>query len=427
MLTLQSHEQRKLLNDEVHARPPVPVRSPSRITSITVNFGDDEQSQKDAILHLTELIGLPAPLPNQVHYVGMAGDLSVHWSLHTEFARYTFIVTGEFSDPFDRTALDRIPPDWIGSLPGKVLVALHAALLPAAREAETADISTLWFGGNELIGAEIGESNGLAYTDLRLHPDAKLPEGFSRYVIIDRNMGANQTGRMLQRLFEIETYRFLTLLALPIAKKQMRDLDLLGTELRQMTERIGAPEESDAALLAELTELATKVEQMIAESQYRFSAANAYYQLVASRIAELRERRIPGMQPFQEFMERRLTPAINTCATVVRRQDRMATRLQRTTALLRTRVEVQHEEQNRALLASMDRRAALQLRLQETVEGLSVGVLTYYAIGLISYASKALKAAGIHLDSELVPGLAIPVVAGVVWLGVKRAKQKLGH
>lgn len=427
MLTLQSHEQRKLLNDEVHARPPVPVRSPSRITSITVNFGDDEQSQKDAILHLTELIGLPSPLPNQVHYVSMAGDLSVHWSLHTEFARYTFIVTGEFSDPFDRTALDRIPADWIGSLPGKVLVALHAALLPAAREAETADISTLWFGGNELIGAEIGESNGLAYTDLRLHPDAKLPEGFSRYVIIDRNMGANQTGRMLQRLFEIETYRFLTLLALPIAKKQMRDLDLLGTELRQMTERIGAPEESDAALLAELTELATKVEQMIAESQYRFSAASAYYQLVASRIAELRERRIPGMQPFQEFMERRLTPAINTCATVVRRQDRMATRLQRTTALLRTRVEVQHEEQNRALLASMDRRAALQLRLQETVEGLSVGVLTYYAIGLISYASKALKAAGIHLDSELVPGLAIPVVAGVVWLGVKRAKQKLGH
>ena len=226
---------------------------------------------------LAERIGLPAPLTDQAYYSASAGDLTVRWSLHTEFARYTFIVGGDCADPFERTALDRIPAAWLRDLPGVVLVALHAVLLPSERETELAEMSSRWFGGRELIGAEIGDGNGAAYTDLRLHPDARLAEGFSRYVVVDRAMGASQSGRMLQRLFELETYRMLTLLALPIAKKQMRDLDNLGIELRAITERMAAAEGngSDAQLLSQLTALATRVEQLIAESQYRFSAAHA--------------------------------------------------------------------------------------------------------------------------------------------------------
>jgi uncharacterized membrane-anchored protein len=197
-------------------------------------------------------MGLPAPLPGQAYYSASAGDLLVRWSLHAEFARYTFIVSGDCNDPFDRTPLDRIPSAWLRDLPGVVLVALHAVLLPAERETELADMSSRWFGGRELIGAEIGDGNGAAYTDLRLHPDARLAEGFSRYVVVDRAMGPNQSGRMLQRLFELETYRMLTLLALPIAKKQMRDLDNLGIELRAITERMASGEGngSDAQLLS---------------------------------------------------------------------------------------------------------------------------------------------------------------------------------
>lgn len=102
-------------------------------------------------------------------------------------------------------------------------------------------------------------------------------------------------------------------------------------------------------------------------------------------------------------------------------------RLQRSTALLRTRVEVVHEAQNRALLASMDKRAAIQLRLQETVEGLSVGVLTYYAVGLLSYLFKALKAAGLGLNYELATGLSVPLVALGVWWSMRRLRRSLGH
>lgn len=427
MITLNTHPLRRSLNDEAHARPPIAIPSPARLTTLTLFFDEAEAPQRSALQDLLQRMGLPLPDDGQMHYTGVAGDLTIRWALHTEFARYTFVLGGDFVEPFERTALDRLPADWLGSLPGAVMVAMHAVLLPASQEAPAPEIAQRWFGGQELIGAEIGDGNGVAYTDLRLHPDPRLAEGFSRYVVIDRAMGPSQSGRMMQRLFEMETYRLLALLALPEAKRQMRELDRLGTRLRSVTLHMAEQSAHDAAMLDELTDLSAQGEQLIAQSQYRFAAARAYYKLVARRIAELRETRLSGLQPFYEFMERRLAPAMETCETAAQRQERLMARLQRSTALLRTRVEVVHEAQNRALLASMDRRAELQLRLQETVEGLSVGVLTYYAVGLLGYLFKAGKAAGLHLEVELLTGLAIPVVALLVWLGMRRIKQTLHH
>ncbi|WP_024301103.1 DUF3422 family protein [Pseudogulbenkiania sp. MAI-1] len=427
MTTLTPHPLRRVLNDEAHARPYASIPSPARLTSLTLYYDYDDASQREALVDLAQALGLPAPAGNAAHYTAYAGDLTVRWSLHAEFARYTFILAGDFAEPFDRTALDRLPARWLDRLPGQVLVALHAVLLKGGSASSPDEIAARWFGGGELIGSRIGDGNGIAYTDLQLHPDPRLSEGFSRYVVLDEDMGPNQSGRMLQRLFEIETYRMLALLALPIAKEQMRELDRLDVVLRSLTERMGKPDSRDAQLLAELEDLSTRTEQLISESQYRISATRAYYSLVERRIGELRESRLPGMQPFHEFMERRMAPAMSTCDTVVKRQDRLTDRLQRSTALLRTRVEVLHEEQNRALLASMDRRAAMQLRLQETVEGLSVGVLTYYAVSLLSYLFKAAKAAGLHVNAELATGIAIPIVAVAVWYGVRKVRDGLGH
>lgn len=427
MITLKTHPLRRSLNDEAHARPPIAIPSPARLSTLTLFFDEDDGAQRTALQDLLQRIGLPPADPGQMHYTGVAGDLTIRWALHTEFARYTFVLGGDLVEPFERTALDRLPAEWLAALPGAVMVAMHAVLLPASQEAPAPEIARRWFGGQELIGAEIGDGNGVAYTDLRLHPDPRLAEGFSRYVVIDRSMGPSQSGRMMQRLFEMETYRLLALLALPEAKRQMRELDALGTRLRSVNLRMAEHSAHDASMLEELTDLAAQGEQLIAQSQYRFAAARAYYKLVGRRIAELRERRLPGLQPFHEFMERRLAPAMETCDTAAKRQERLMARLQRSTALLRTRVEVMHEEQNRALLASMDRRAGLQLRLQETVEGLSVAVLTYYAVGLLGYLFKAGKAAGLHLEVELLTGLAIPLVALLVWLGMRRVKQTLHH
>ena len=75
----------------------------------------------------------------------------------------------------------------------------------------------------------------------------------------------------------------------------------------------------------------------------------------------------------------------------------------------------------------MNRRARLQLRLQETVEGLSVVVLSYYLVGLLGYGFKAAKAAGVTVDTDLATGLAVPVVLAGVWFGVRRLRRASGR
>lgn len=426
MISLPLHPLRQSLNDEAHARPALPIGTPARLSSLVFLFEHDNGEQLAALAALAARLGLPAPQPGAVQYNAGNAALTVRWSLHTEFVRYTFAVAGSGGDPFVQNALTRVPDDWLAAIPGRMLAGIHALLLPAADAPALPDIAASWFCGHDLIGADIADGNATALTDLRLHPDAYAGTDFSRLIVLNRGMGEHQSGRMLGRLFEIETYRMLALLALPLAKQQMRQLDHLGLALRDITSRM-QDNDDDSALLADLSALATQVEDAISTSQYRFSAASAYYDLVGRRIVELRETRLPGLQPFREFMERRLAPALATCATVTGRQDRMTTRIQRATSLLRTRIEVALQAQNQQLLASMDRRAELQLRLQETVEGLSVGVLTYYAVGLVGYATKAMKAAGLHINAELATGLAIPLVGAMVWWGMHRVRRHLAQ
>src|SRR5690606_7275024 len=206
-----------------------------------------------------------------------------------------------------------------------------------------------------------------------------------------------QAGRLVQRLLEVETYRTLALLAFPMARRHVADLSRLGDELTSITQELtraaGAGDEQ--ALLDRLTAVSAEIERLSAETSYRFGAARAYYALVLKRIAELREERIEGLQTISEFMDRRLTPAMRTCEAVAERLDGLANRVARAGQLLRTRVDILLEAQNRDLLRSMDRRARLQLMLQETVEGLSVAAITYYGVGLVAYLAKGHAAAGL--------------------------------
>ena len=54
-------------------------------------------------------------------------------------------------------------------------------------------------------------------------------------------------------------------------------------------------------------------------------------------------------------------------------------------SLIRTRIETTLSQQSTDLLRSMNQRTQMQLRLQQTVEGLSVLAISYYAIGIIGY------------------------------------------
>jgi len=124
-------------------------------------------------------------------------------------------------------------------------------------------------------------------------------------------------------------------------------------------------------------------------------------------------------------MARRFLPAVGTCATTSQRLHELSERVAQASALLSTRVSIARERQNQALLASMDRRARLQLRLQQTVETLSVAAIVYYVAGVIGYLARGGRSLGLPIDYDLVVGLAIPVVAVLVLLAIRRARRRL--
>jgi uncharacterized membrane-anchored protein len=422
----RDHPQRRALNDEVHARPPEPLAAPLRASYVAL-LGDaaEREAALDAVRELARRCGAAAlPEPGATHYRADLGRFRLRWERHGEFTRCMVAAPGAGDDPFAEPAVAALPPGWLASVPGQVVTAVHATLVPAERggtpPSELGALAAKHFAGNQLVGGGMAGGGGEAFTDLRIHGD-----GFGRILVRDRGMTPRQAGRIVQRLFEIETYRVMSLLAFPVAKELA---PFLGARERALSEiataLIGAGEADEAALHERLTRLAAEIGSREAATLFRFGAAAAYYDLVLRRIAELRETRIEGLPTFGEFTDRRLAPAIATCAAAARRQEALSGRVARVTQLLSTRVEITRERQAFAVLASMDRRARLQLRLQQTVEGLSVAAITYYVVGLVGYAAKALKAGDAwHVEPDLAMGVALPVVAALVAWGLHRVRH----
>jgi uncharacterized membrane-anchored protein len=217
----------------------------------------------------------------------------------------------------------------------------------------------------------------------------------------------------------------LALLALPIARRQSPRIAAIENALAQLTDGIARDDGRGEELLHELTRLAAEVESGLAASRFRFGACRAYAELVGRRIEELREARIEGQQTMAEFMSRRFSPAVATCMNVEQRLHDLSDRVSQASSLLATRVGIAREKQNQQLLASMERRARQQLRLQQTVEGLSVAAILYYVIGLVDYVAKGLEAGGAPVNASLVVLGAVPVAGAAVLWALHRARRRM--
>ena len=433
------HPDRASLAAEVHARPPEPLSAPSRATYVAVRIEGEARAAE--LAHIVALCGQagvqPPPAGGTQWATQLATDqgaVRFKWERHGEFSSYTFFANGQGGLPFAEPAVGLLPPGWLAGVPGHTVFAAHARLESADLLADgpggmpsAAQLAT-HFGANVVVGAGIGDGAGLAFTDFVIHPD-----GFARFLLLDREMTERQGGRMLQRLFEIEAYRMMALLALPVARGLWPRLQAIERTLAGLTERIaagthpgsGQGASQDETLLQQLMALAAEIESALSASQARFGASRAYHALVATRIAELREVRIKGLQTIDEFMTRRLSPAMATCATASGRLHDLSERVAQASNLLSTRVDIARERQNQALLAATARRAKLQLRLQQTVEGLSVAAIVYYLAGLVGYGAKALKAAGAPISPDLLTGAAVPVLALGAWLVLKRVHRRI--
>lgn len=418
------HSLRRPLSQEVHARPFAALHPPEHVAHLALFTG--EGAVEDDHEHLAALcrrFGAEAPPGEANHAMYDFGDFRLKWERHTEFCTYTFFVAGPLpDDPFTVSALDVVPPEWLAGLPENCLL----AAVDIAVEAERND--DRWPSENvpQLLSSRSFAAANVAGSRARAFMDFAIDErGFARGFIQDQGLAPQQMGRLVQRLLEIETYRMMALLALPVAREQGRRISGAEQRLAEITTemtRIDTLDE-ERRLLKELTIIAKDIESVAASAQFRFGAGHAYYSLVRNRIADLREERIEGFQTFDEFIDRRLGPAMRTCESADERRGRLSRDLTRAVQLLHTRVNMMVEAQNRDLLASMDHRANLQVRLQQMVEGLSVAAITYYLVSLVNYAARALEGGGMTINPPVVTGLAIPVVAAAVWLLIRRIRR----
>jgi len=429
-----NHTLRVPLAAELHSRPFLRLDAPEAITHLAVYHGVESgppqaHSQHVLLGALCEHFGVAPPRPGANHFFHDFGSFCLKWECHTEFATYTVTTRLPESiapqEAFAHMPLAYLPESWLAQLAGRLMAAAHVALVKGEADASSLPRvfeRSLLARSSVMQGAEL-------WSDFAIQAD-----GFSRFVIRDLGMRELQAGRLVQRVLEIETYRMMALLGLPAARAVGRELDRVEAELAELADAMVATDMAqpgegsgdEQRLLEQITRLAARMEKLSLANGYRFSASRAYFRIVQARIEELREVRIEGTPTVEEFMERRLEPAMHTCEATSARQEALGRRIADTNDLLRTRVGIVQEMQNRRILESLNARAAQQLRLQLAVEGLSVAAISYYLVGLLGYAGKAAKAAGLPINPDLALGILVPLVAGAVWLAQRRVHHRIG-
>lgn len=415
------HPLRETLHHEVHARPYERMNAPLLLSHIALvgNAGDAEREHVAGLLRSRQLA---VPAEGGSHLSADIGGIRLRWEKHGEFHTCTFWrQLTEVPQGFAPLPIDDVPADWRAGLPGEWLVGLHVLVKPSITpRAELPPLVRSMLSDDSLVGARVMDGSADVYTDFRLYGD-----GFARWIVVAGDMTPRRLGRLVQRLQEIETYRMMALLGLPVAREVGAALVGAERDLADVAERIRtASPDDEQELLRQLTQLAARVEGLYARTHARFSASAAYFELVQRRIDELREERVHNLQTVREFMDRRLLPAMQTCAWAGRRLQALSERISRVSNLLRTRVEIEQQQSSRELLDAMNRRQKAQLLLQSAVEGFSVAAVTYYGAGLVGYAAKGAKSAGWNVSPDLAVAIAIPLIAVAVWLGVRRLHRE---
>ncbi len=415
------HPLRETLHHEVHARPYERLNAPLLLSHVAL-VGNAGSAEREHLAELLRARQLPVPAEGASHFSADIGGLRLRWEKHGEFHTCTvWKRLAAVPESFAPLPIDDLPADWRAGLPGEWLVGMHVLVKPAITPRdEVPPLVRSMLNEDSLVGARVMDGSADVFTDFRLYGD-----GFARWIVVAGDMTPRRLGRLVQRLQEIETYRMMALLGLPVAREVGGALANAERDLAEVAERIRtANPDDEPELLRQLTQLAARVEGLYARTHARFSASAAYFELVQRRIDELREERVHNLQTLREFMDRRLLPAMQTCAWAGRRLQALSERISRVSNLLRTRVEIEQQQSSRELLDAMNRRQKAQLLLQSAVEGFSVAAVTYYGAGLVGYAAKGAKSAGWNVSPDVAVAVAIPLIALGVWLGVRRLHKE---
>ena len=416
---LTPHPLRAAVLGEVHARPFTPIETPRRILHFAFDTaGDAAKADRAAFADFCARRELEPLKPSAKQHRVALGGATLRWEQHSEFTTYTWELPSAGATPFHPAASTLAAPMASLPQPGPLLVALDLHVL-AEKKKKIAPARL--FNRASLAVAENSEGDALFATDFQADP-----AGFVRILVLDRGLGPERAGALVQRIVELETYRTLALLGLPEAQRLMPSINRIETRLAEVTDEMRRTDRliDNHRLLDELTALAAELEAGAAASLFRFGASRAYNEIVQLRLQTVGERKVEGLPTWSSFLARRMSPAMRTCATTEERQANLSEKLARAANLLRTRVDVEMERQNRDLLKSMNERTRLQLRLQTTVEGLSVAAVSYYVVGLFGYLVRGLHDEGVPVDMSLATALFVPVAVLAIWFVVRRIRRR---
>ncbi|MFN4099357.1 MAG: DUF3422 family protein [Pararhodobacter sp.] len=431
MTPLQDHPLRYALTNELHARPSPVISVPSTAVFLALKPAQDAVARdrgKDRA-HLLDLLdrhGATHPAPDATHHAATAGRHGLKWENHTEFTTWVAFAEGLTERPFDPAAFDVFPADWLAAAPGVRVTSILLRIEALPMDGGEVDTRALgrkleeWFVAESVAAVSVLDGAAVVASDFRIDP-----AGHVRMAVFARpDTEARRIGRVVQRLCEIEMYRAMSMLGLARARLVSAEMGALDRRLGALQAEMAGGASQAEKVLEALIAVSAELERLEMASSFRFGATRAYEAIVHDRIGVLREARFGGRQTLAEFMRRRWDPAMRTVRAAEARLALLSERAMRAGRLLSTQVEVARSAQNQAILKSMDRRADMQLRLQHTVEGLSVVAVSYYAVGLGANVLSPL-AEPLGIGRGWVAAVLTPLVVLAVWLALKRIRARL--
>lgn len=415
---------RQVLNDELFRRAPVPVATHTLVTHGAM-LQDAAQMQEAAAYLRGALPGYshqPESGDRDYKIVRIRDAVQVKYERHTEFTDYTQIGTASGQTPFAQDA-DILPTDWMRALPGLQIAASKLCILPQDDEQSVARAVAAMSA--QTSSSTVADGQARIWADCRIQED-----GYTRILVVDCGLPADRRARLVQRLLEIEDYRMLAMLGFVPAQSIMTSLRGMESQLQTlMTQVADSQANNDQSngeeILHQLLGLAAQVQQHSTDHTFRFDASRAYFALVNKRTGQLREERIQGYQRLGYFLDRRLSPAMQTMEAVRGRLETLSDHIDRAASLIRTRVDLGLQRKSSHLLRSMNRRSAQQLRMQQTVEGLSLVAISYYSLGIVMHVAKAALDVGIPVNPEMVTGLSAPLIIACVYWVIHRINKQV--
>ena len=426
MNPIDDHPKRYALVNELHARPFPSLEVPCHAAYIAVKqpvdaHNRDRQADRAHLLALLERHGAAHPPEGATHHAARIGRHDLKWESHTEFVTYSAFGKGVGERAFNPAEAEVFPADWLSAAPGKRVAAILIRVEPLTDDLDAvARRLEDWFVPESLACSWVLDETAIIAGDFQIDNAGQM-----RFAVFARpGTGERRVGRIVQRLCEIETYRAMSMLGLDRARELNAQLNALDPKLSDLVAAMSEKERDAEDTLHELLGISADLEALATRHAFRFGATGAYEAIVNQRVQVLRETRFNGRQTFAEFMMRRYDPAMRTVKSAERRLEQMSARAARAGELLRTRVDVERSAQNQKLLESMDRRADLALRLQHTVEGLSVVAISYYAVSLAAYLLLPIAEAA-HLPKTVLTAALVPIVMLGVWLMVRRIRKRM--